>query len=451
MIAEALGTPLVGWQRQVADVATERRPDGSYEHQVIVVSVPRQSGKTTLLRALGVHRSLVLGRDVFMTAQTGKDARARWFDLVKILRTNPALKHVAKISLRAGAEHVSWLTNDHIFQAFAPTPESLHGYTPPLVLIDEAFAQEAERGELLMGAIGPAQFTITDRQIWLVSTMGTAASTFFHDWLARGVEGTPRVGVFWWGADDLQSPYDLDDIAAFHPAVGERLGGRLILPEHVLDQAEKHSSAEYERAYANRATLTSAHEIPAERWRAVVAHLDPPDDVQSVRLVYEVAHDRRSAAIAAGWINHDGLPVAKIVEARAGTDWLVDRVAGLDRAWRPAGIHAAGQGPALPITEELDRLGVHVDVLTERDTATATSWSLTAIDDHAAAFDPHPALEASVTGLVTRTAGDGLTFSRRHSVGDSSLGIAALFVAHQAHRHHDADGAPTIYFPGRTS
>lgn len=128
MIARTLGTPLIPWQAHVADVASERRADGSYEYQVVVVSVPRQTGKTTLLRAAGVHRCL-LGRDVFYTAQTGKDARARWMDLVKVLRINAALRDRVKIRLRGGSEHVEF-GSGAVFQVFAPTPESLHGYTP---------------------------------------------------------------------------------------------------------------------------------------------------------------------------------------------------------------------------------------------------------------------------------------------------------------------------------
>lgn len=173
---------------------------------MVVVSVPRQTGKTTLLRAVGAHSCLVCGRDVFYTAQTGKDARERWLDLVKILRVNDALADRVKIGLRGGSEQVVFTDTGAAFRVFAPTPESLHGYTPPKVMIDEAFAQTGMSGELLMGAIGPAQITIRDRQIWIVSTAGTAESTFLHDWIDRGVEGTPRVAAFVWGARDDQNP-----------------------------------------------------------------------------------------------------------------------------------------------------------------------------------------------------------------------------------------------------
>lgn len=275
VIARTLGTPLIPWQQYVADVAGERRPDGSYEYQFVVVSVPRQCGKTTLLRAVGTHSALVLGRDVFYTAQTGKDARERWSDLVKILQVHPALGPRVDIKLRGGSEQAVF-PGGAAFRCFAPTPESLHGYTPPKVMIDEAFAQTGPSGELLMGAIGPAQITITDRQLWIVSTAGTAESTFLHDWIDRAIDGAPRVAVFDWGATDDQDPFKLEDIAAFHPGIGQLLNGHVLTPADVLEQADRNSRAEYERAYANRRTLTTSHLIPFETWGALAVRAANP-------------------------------------------------------------------------------------------------------------------------------------------------------------------------------
>ena len=60
-VAEALGTPLMPWQRHVVDVALELRPDGIPAYRQVTLSVPRQSGKSTLLAALMVHRLLGWG------------------------------------------------------------------------------------------------------------------------------------------------------------------------------------------------------------------------------------------------------------------------------------------------------------------------------------------------------------------------------------------------------
>lgn len=435
VVARTLGTPLIPWQAHVSAVANERRPDGSYEYQVVVVSVPRQTGKTTLLRAVGVHRALVLGRDVFYTAQTGKDARARWMDLVKVLRVNDALKGRVKIALRGGSEHVEF-PGGSVFQVFAPTPESLHGYTPPTVMVDEGFSQTAMQGELLMGAIGPAQITITDKQIWIVSTAGTAESVWLHDWIDAAIEGTPRVAGFVWGARDDQNPYDPEDIAAFHPGVGFPLNGRVLAATDVLEQASRNSRAEYERAYANRRTLTAAHLIPTETWRAFTDPDLTPPTRSDVVLTLDVAHDRQSSAVVASW--QDGTRSAvKIVRAGPGVGWLAAAVDALDREWRPRKVAAANHGPVLDVLDQLATRGVDVDRLDERRFATATGAFLTMVDNAAIVHDGDPVLERSVTGLATRAMVDGVALSRRHSAGDSSPAVAAALGAWLA-THHGA-------------
>lgn len=445
-VARTLGTPLLPWQQYAADICGERRDDGSYEYQVVIITVPRQTGKTTLIRALGTHRALVLGRDFYYTAQTGKDARARWADLVDNLRVNAALKDRIKLSLRGGAEKVAF-QGGAAFHVFAPTPQSLHGYTPPTVCIDEAFAQSAAAGELLMGAIGPAQITIRDKQIIIVSTMGTAESVFLHDWIDRAIGGMPRVAILDWGAGEDVDPYTAAGVEEFHPGVGYILNGKILEAADVLEQIDRNSRAEYERAYANRRTLTSGFLIPPASWRPLVdAELERPEDTSDLTLAYDVGLDRLSSTVTAHWITTSGKPAAKIVRAAPGSGWLLDYVDDLVERWRPADTVAVGNGPVLEVTAQLRNRGHDIRELNEREYATACGAFLTLIDDGALVHDGSPVLEQSVTGLAARSgAVDGIAFSRRHSVGDSSAGIASaagLWIANS-----DADqGAPLLDF-----
>lgn len=425
-VARALGTPLIPWQSYAADICGERRADGSYEYQVVIITVPRQTGKTTLIRALGTHRALVLGRDFFYTAQTGKDARERWMDLVKILRVNGALKDRVTISLRGGSEQVAF-AGGAAFRVFAPTPESLHGYTPPTVCIDEAFAQSAAAGELLMGAIGPAQITIRDKQIIIVSTMGTAESAFLHDWIERAVGGMPRVAILDWGAGEDVDPYTAAGVESFHPGVGYILNGKVLEATDVLEQIDRNTRAEYERAYANRRTLTTSSLIAPEDWRAMADdELRPPADLRSVHLAYDVGLDRLSSTVTAHWQTREGKPAAKIIKAGPGVTWLADAVDDLIERWRPASTVAVGNGPVLEVTAKLRDRGRQIDELGEREYAAASGAFLTLVETGGLVHDGSPVMEQSVTGLVTRPgAVDGVAFSRRHSVGDSSSAIAA--------------------------
>lgn len=450
VIARHLGTPLIPWQDYVAHVANERRPDGSFEYQVVVVSVPRQTGKTTLLRANGVKRCLVDGRDVFYTAQTGKDARARWMDLVKVLRVNPALRDRVKVSLRGGSENVAF-TGGGAFHAFAPLPQSLHGYTPPTVKVDEAFALSADAGDLLMGAITPAQQTVVDRQIWIVSTAGTAESTFLHDWIDLALEGAPRVALFLWGAAEHHDPYSLTDIAAFHPGVGHVLNGGVLTAETILEAGPpKLSAAEYERAYANRRTVTSSHLIALDTFRDLARDdLEPPVDRSSLWLGFDVAYDRQSAAVVAAWHDDDlDATCLRVVRHAAGYRWLEDELPALEERFGAAGLVCEPRGPVLEVLDGLRRRGVVVDELPDREFAAATTRTLDAIRGrrlrHGEVDDAaRKALEAGYTGLVTRPTGDGVVFSRRRSIGDVSTGIAGVVATWRASRT-ETDQTPLL-------
>ena len=76
------------WQRLVLDVALEYAYDDEDEletarpaYRTVVVTVPRQNGKTTLLWALMLWRALAWSnQEIVATAQTGKEAMEKWRD-----------------------------------------------------------------------------------------------------------------------------------------------------------------------------------------------------------------------------------------------------------------------------------------------------------------------------------------------------------------------------------
>lgn len=453
VVAEALGTPLMPWQRLVADVATEQTPDGRYRYPIVVVSVPRQSGKTTLMRAVGVERAIAYpDTPVFYTAQTGKDARERWRDLVKQLRAS-AFRSQITVREAAGSERVIF-PNGSEFRCFAPVGASLHGYTPPTVMLDEVWAHDAAKGEELMGAIVPAQITVAHRQLWIVSTRGTAASTFLHSWIAAGAAGSDGVALFDWGAPDDADPYDPATWLEFHPAINHVRpdGTPQMTVEDLAAAAERNSRAEFERAYLNRETVTESVLIPAELWRNLAdPELDEPVDPSRVVLSYDVAHDRRSATITGTWRDAAGIHT-RVVLADAGVSWIVPALEELCRTRAPAALAADDGGPSRQTTDALLRstvlrdLGIVPRVLGPREFSMACGSFLSALDDGTIHHDGSPLLAESAAGVVTRPMADGVAFSRRHSAGDSSPIIAATVGAWVVDHLPAPEGAPIIKF-----
>src|SRR4051812_42149759 len=91
-VAELLNLRLMPWQRRVLDVALEIDPKTDrLAYREIDLTVPRQSGKTTLLLAVMVHRARAWDRQrILYSAQTRLDARKKWEDgHVPLLEASP--------------------------------------------------------------------------------------------------------------------------------------------------------------------------------------------------------------------------------------------------------------------------------------------------------------------------------------------------------------------------
>lgn len=455
VVADALGTPLMPWQRLVADVATERLEDGAYRWPVVVVTVPRQSGKTTLMRAVGVERAISRPETpVFYTAQTGKDARERWRDLVKQLRSSP-LRSQITIREAAGSERVIF-PNGSEFRCFAPLGSALHGYTPPAVMLDEVWAHDEARGDELMGAIVPAQITIRHRQIWLVSTAGTADSGFLRRWVEAGRAGAEGVALFEWAAPADADPFAPATWREFHPALGwVRPDGTPQLTEDDLRRAaDLNSRAEFERAYLNRWTVTAAVLIPRETWRDLGPLDDTPPaevDAAGVTLSYDVAHDRKSAAILATWPTAAGVE-SRVVMADEGVGWLVPALEDLIGKRRPLNLAADDGGPTRQVTDAILRstvirdAGLTPKILSPREFAMATGAALSRIDAGTWRHDGSSVLEDAAAAVVTRPMSDGVIVSRRHSAGPVAAFVAGVVGAWVAGRPDEVDAEVVIRF-----
>lgn len=440
LVAELLGTPLLPWQRYTADVAGERLPDGSYRHPVVVVTVPRQSGKTTLLRAVMVDRALSReGCGTFYTAQTGKDARERWNDLVDAVKGS-ALKHLAVVRSAAGSERVLF-PNGSMVRCFAPVATSLHGYTPPLVVLDEAFAHDEQTGNDLMGAIGPAQITIRHRQLWIVSTAGTAESVFLRRWVDAGRAGAEGVALLEWGAGpDVTDSYDPTRWPDFHPAMVDMGDGPLVTAAAIAAQADQLTRAEFERAYLNRWTRTASNLIPAESWDAL-ANLEqaPPPEGAQVVYAYDVMPDRSTAALVAVWRPTDGGPLeARVVRTSPGVAWLLTELDQL-RAWGYRTFAAAEDGPAREVTDQLIRRGFTVERVGGRAYSDAWGFLMRHVTERTLHHDGSDALAIAAANVNTRPLGDASAPSRRASAGDVTPLVALMVGAYVMDRPPPAD------------
>lgn len=429
------------WQRLVADVASELDPEdpGAFYYKRVIVTVPRQAGKTTLLRAVQVDRALARpGTQVFATAQTGKDARKRWRDLADVVLADESpLAGRAHDYKSAGSEQLRW-TNGSTISPFPPTPKGMHGETPPLVLTDEAWAFDTAGGDVLENAIPAAQITIPNRQWWIVSTRGTARSTWLNGLIRQGRAATrdpqARIAYFEWSADEALAERDLlaAETLAFHPALGHT--------QRLADiRAEYHPEkpGAFRRGFLNLDTDTDEAVVNLAAWPDTARDLARPA-WRDVTLAYAVHPDRAAASIWSAWDGPEG-PHLRMVATDSGTAWLAPAVRELARN-RPGAVVAPPAGPTRAVTADLTRPGpdsVRVRALNAADWSTACEAFIAAVEDGALTHDGDQDLTDALRGAEVHRRPTGRVWAEPLCLGP----VDALLAATAAYHNHATTGS----------
>lgn len=438
-----LRQPLMPWQRYVVDVAGEVNEDGTPRYPVVVVTGPRQGGKSHLSLARTGERCFSRPRfRAWYTAQTGGDARDQFLKFDEENLNETPLRRFVK-TLRGNGHEVMKFPNQSTIRPHPPTETSLHGKQSDQNDIDEAWAFTAEDGAMLMQAIAPTQLTRPHAQTWIWSAGGTAASTWLAEFVSRGRAADPDIAYFEWGIPDDMSLEDLAAIATYHPAYGHTV---------TLDSIRKlrtilSSDAEFARAVGNRWTEIIGGAIPAAQWKAARHSQEIPADV-AVSYGAARAADGSEVAIAAA-ANVGGLIVGEVLEvvphAFGAELTVMEWIDGQPVAVDPF-------GPSATLADALTRAGATVLPQNSRDTAAGVDTFLDGLAAGVYRFRHSAALDAAVKVAGTRRVGDGGKAWARVSAGASIAALEAASQAAWALTHRPAPSAkPRDYFPGMAS
>lgn len=314
-VARRLRKPLMPWQSHVADVALELDPDtGELWYEQVVVTVPRQSGKTTLILAVMIWRCVMFARrigeaqTVTYIAQMGKNARrklerefipilrrARGFVEVVSTRARPKLWTEWKPSLNNGSENILFGSGSYL-QIEAPTESGSHGDVLDMPVIDEAFSRE---NDLVEQATDAATVTRRSPQTWIISTAGNRRSRWLYLKVLAGrraVENpdpTSRTAYFEWAVPPDVAWDDPTKWAAYLPALGHtitlaRLIARLAKaranPDEKDPEGFEPGEPGFRRGYLNQwvdppvldIEVERVREITPEAWGGIV---DPESEI----------------------------------------------------------------------------------------------------------------------------------------------------------------------------
>lgn len=428
-IGAVLGTPFYDWQRQVADVGLEYDPDtGLLAYKQVIVTVPRQTGKTTLVFSWEVDRCIdpwwSQPQRVAYSAQTGWDARRKLIDdQAPMLEESPLVGFRKRILRGTGNESITFKTGSRI-GLISGDKSAGHGQTLDLGVVDEAFSDVDSRRE---GAMVPAMKTRRNSQLVVVSTAGTDESIYLQRLVQLGrtaVENgtTEGIAYFEWSVpsdaeqEALGLPHlDVDDPEVWYryiPAMNETAEAAIRAA-----RASMSSESEWRRAFLNQwTTLETDRVIPAEQWEAICEAEAAPQG--PLKLGLDVMPERRSAALVAC-----GGGVAELVETFDGMVRVVERTKEISKRNR-APVVIDGGGPAASIGDDLEAYGVDVERLTAAQFAIACAKTFDAIADRTIVVRASSPLDTAAAAVRKRPQGDRFVWNRTSSAGDVTPLIA---------------------------
>jgi hypothetical protein len=443
-IADALGTPLMPWQRYVADVILELDPaTGAPAYREYVITVPRQSGKTTLLLAKMVHRALGFGgrQRILYAAQTRGAARLKWEEEHIVALEASRFRKMFTVRKQLGQEAIRW-RNGSRHGITSNTEKAGHGETLDEGVIDEAFAQCDDRIEQ---AFKPAMITRAAAQQGVVSTAGTTKSTFLRGKVDAGRErcdagAADTVAYFEWSAPDDADPGDPATWRACMPALGHTVSEAAIRADF-----KSMKLAEFRRAYLNQwpdAAPETWLVIGQQAWGALADLRSQAAD--PVAFAVDVTPERSHGAVAVAGLRSDGLRHVEVVEHRPGTGWVGQRVEDLAARWGPCAVVVDAKGPAGSLIAELERRGIEVVTPTEREHAQACGQLFDAVADATLRHLDQPELNAALAGAHKRPLGDAWAWARKGASVDISPLVAVTLAAwgHATRAHLEESAEP---------
>ena len=423
LISRGLALPLMPWQQSVVDVFGEQL-EGCPAYRELVLTVPRQSGKTTLILAVMLHRALYYGRPqrIAYTAQTGHDARQKLLDdFVPILERSPFASLVERV-YRANGDEAVIFTNGSRIEVLRNSISSGHGRTLDLAIIDEAFADEDDVREQ---ALLPTMATKKDAQILIVSTAGTERSLYLKRKVDQGRAAvdagqTDGIAYFEWSAEPEDDPFDREVWRRAMPALG------LTVQETAVEHAMSTMTLnEFRRSYLNVWSTVSEQMIPQKVFAASCSAKVAP--AGSLSFAVDVALDRSRGSIAVA--DRDGN--IELIENKEGVGWIQQRALELWRRWKGT-IIVDGYGPASSFVDPLRALGVPLEIYRTADVVAACALIYDAILDKTIHVKSDDRLDKAVAAATRRNVGQQWLWQRNTPDADISPLYAVTLAWHHA-------------------
>lgn len=457
--AQLLGTPLLPWQRYVADVAGEIDPEtGTYYYDTVILSTPRQCGKSTLVDAVDTRNAL-WGPDrfIYYLAQTGKDAGDHFKKYLKTLRDSPLSAITTRPYLGAGDLRQPFM-NGSVIMPKSVTKVAGHGVQGDKITLDEAFSLSEETGNTILDGFMPTMATRlkatgVQPQLWITSTEGTAESTFFNQRLdaCRNGEQSRRTCWFDFGLPDDEDPEDLNAIMRYHPAAGLLWNKAQLADFH---EQFRGNPAGWARAFGNRRDVGIVDRvINADLWDATECRPIQPAELAGRPVVFGAAVDvdATHTSISAGISEPDGTVTVQLLKVLDGTGGAPGEITRLCDTYH-APLCMDSRGPNGDLCDRLRALNdangdpvVRFVDMQAADFLSVGQAFVSGLENNTVRHAVDSELDDSAANSARTWSGDAWRVSRRGSTGKTSPLESAILAAWGVSHRPEPEGPLQIF------
>ena len=427
-IAETLGITLRDWQQLVIDEALVHDDAGELLRDEVLLTVPRQQGKSVLMRAVALwrlaHPDLFGGhpQQVLHTAARMTAGREIWE-----AGARDAERHLgAKLYMSGGRERAN-LPDGGRYLLMAATPSLAVGYTLDLAMVDEAWNVEARPVD---HALVPTLIEHPSSQLWLVSTAGDSSSSLLRERRLRALsavhagDGSGGQLLIEWSAPEDAA---VDDPEAWRVASPHWTPRR---EAFLAAQLERLPESAFRQQFLNQWVLASGGWLEPSKWDEA-RNPDIPAKGQPLAAAVEVSVTGNQHSVVAVWAE----PAAGYV-VRAYMVRDVDGVNGVLGKLAPLRVLAS---PAYK--ERLDRDDAEQVSRAELIAGTPVAYDL--LQRCRVVHDGDPFLAEQVLSARAYRTESGWCVSSTRSTGPVHAVRAMVWALHAASQR--AGAAPRIY------
>jgi hypothetical protein len=402
-----LGIRFDAWQDGAGRIILSKRLDGSYATSVggVVLSIPRQVGKTFLLGAICFALCLLFpGTTVVWTAHHVATADETFSAMQAFARRRKIWPHVAKVLIDDMT--VEFKNGSRVMFGARE-----RGFGRGFAKVDVLVFDEAQiLTERAIDDMIPAQNQAANALLLFAGTppRPTDPSEVFTAKRAKALSGeSDDMAFIEFSADEDADPDDREQWAKANPSFPKRTPATAILRlrENLTDDSFRRE------ALGMWDTSKGLAVIDSTSWGLVA---DPASmAIERLALAVDVSYDRSVASVSLAGERPDGLWHVELDEQRAGTGWVVPWIVGRCERNEIRAVVIDGGSPAASMIDELAKHKIKVTTTSTREVVAACGQFYDLVMGVGLRHTDQPQVNVALSEARKKPVGDGWIWNRK--------------------------------------